>query len=216
MAGRGTFRTLRLLTPDMEDPGQAELFDTPTRLPHGLVYRPEFITRAEERELLTEIAPLSFREARFQEYFAKRRVVHFHASEGGEAYDQSDDDTFSTGPLPPFLVALLQKLSAWLALDAAKFVHALVSEYRPGTPIGWHRDKPLYGVVVGLSLAGQGRMRFRPLDPRAPRGSMLLLELEPRSIYVMQGPIRWEWQHSMLPTKALRYSITFRTRAGQE
>lgn len=215
LAGRGTFRTPRLLTPDMEDPGQAELFDAPT-LPHGLVYQPGFITRAEESELLTAIAPLPFREARFQEYFAKRRVVHFHASEGGEAYDRSDDDSSSTGPLPPFLVSLLQKLGAWLALDAAKFVHALVSEYRPGTPIGWHRDKPLYGVVVGVSLAGQGRMRFRPLDPRAPRGSTLLLELEPRSVYVMRGPIRWEWQHSMLPTRALRYSITFRTRAGQE
>jgi len=198
----------------MEDPGQTELFDTPAQLPHGLVYRPEFITRAEEKELLTAIAPLPFREARFQEYFAKRRVVHFHPSEGGEAYDQGDD-SFSSGPLPAFLVALLRKLSEWLAIDTAKFVHALVSEYRPGTPIGWHRDKPVYGVVVGLSLAGRGRMRFRPLDPRAPGGAIALLELEPRSVYVMQGPIRWEWQHSILPTRALRYSITFRTRAEE-
>jgi alkylated DNA repair dioxygenase AlkB len=197
----------------MENSRQAELFDTPAQLPHGLVYRPDFITRAEEDELLAAIAPLPFREARFQEYFAKRRVVHFHPSGGGEAYDQNDDDTFSSGPLPPFLVALLRKVSEWLAIDTDRFVHALVSEYRPGTPIGWHRDKPAYGIVVGLSLAGPGRMRFRPLDPRAPRAAMVLLELEPRSVYVMQGPIRWEWQHSMLPTKALRYSITFRTRA---
>ena len=117
--------------------------------------------------------------------------------------------------MPQPFVELQQRVAKWLAIDPAAFIHALVSEYRAGTPIGWHRDKPVYGIVVGLSLAGWGRMRFRPLDPRASRNAIALLELEPRSIYVMQGPIRWRWQHSMLPTKALRYSITFRTRADQ-
>jgi alkylated DNA repair dioxygenase AlkB len=180
------------------------------------VYQPEFITRGEEKTLLAAIEPLPFREARFQEYYAKRRVVHFHPAGGGEGYDQNDDDTFSSGPLPSFLVDLQQRVARWLAIDPTAFIHALVSEYRPGTPIGWHRDKPVYGVVVGLSLAGRGRMRFRPLDARAPRNAMVLLELEPRSVYVMQGPIRWQWQHSMLPTNALRYSITLRTRADRE
>jgi alkylated DNA repair dioxygenase AlkB len=141
-------------------------------------------------------------------------VVHFHPAGEDEGYDQNDDDAFSSGPLPSFLVDLQQKVAKWLAIDATAFIHALVSEYLPGTPIGWHRDKPVYGVVVGLSLAGRGRMRFRPLDARAPRNAMVLLELEPRSVYVMQGPIRWQWQHSMLPTNALRYSITFRTRVA--
>ena len=197
----------------MEELRQAELFETPMVLPHGLVYRPEFITRAEEKALLAAIELLPFREARFQEYFARRRVVHFHPAGSGLAYDQYDDDTFSSGPMPPFMVELQQKLTSWLAIDPAAFIHALVSEYRPGTPIGWHRDKPVYGIVVGLSLAGRGRMRFRPLDENAARNTMVVLDLEPRSLYVMQGPIRREWQHSMLPTKALRYSITFRTRA---
>ena len=201
----------------MDELRQAELFETPKQLPHGLVYQPEFITRGEEKTLLAAIEPLPFREARFQEYYAKRRVVHFHPAGGGEGYDQNDDDTFSSGPLPSFLVDLQQKVAEWLAIDATAFIHALVSEYRPGTPIGWHRDKPVYGVVVGLSLAGRGRMRFRPLDAHAPRNDRVLLELEPRSLYVMRGPIRWHWQHSMLPTNALRYSITFRTRvAGRE
>jgi alkylated DNA repair dioxygenase AlkB len=198
----------------MEELRQAELFDEAPPLPHGLVYRPEYITRAEESELLAEIAPLPFREARFQEYFARRRVVHFHPSGDDVAYDAHDDDTVSGGPLPPFLDALLKRLAGWLAIDPAHFVHALVSEYRPGTPIGWHRDKPAYGIVVGLSLAGRGRMRFRPLDAGEPHRGTVLLELEPRSVYVMRGPIRWQWQHSMLPTRELRYSITFRTRAG--
>jgi alkylated DNA repair dioxygenase AlkB len=198
----------------MDELRQAELFDAQNQLPHGLVYQPGFITREEENALLEAIAPLPFREARFQEYFAKRRVVHFHAAAGGEAYDAHDEDTFSSGPLPPFLVELQRRVAAWLSIDPATFVHALVSEYRAGTPIGWHRDKPVYGIVIGLSLAGWGRMRFRPFDSRTARETVLL-ELEPRSVYVMQGPIRWQWQHSMLPTKALRYSITFRTRAEQ-
>ena len=194
---------------------QAELFDPPKQLPHGLIYQPEFITREEEETLLDAIAPLPLREARFQEYFAKRRVVHFGSAGSAETYDDNDDDTFSRGPLPQPFVELQQSVAKWLAIDPAAFIHALVSEYRAGTPIGWHRDKPVYGIVVGLSLAGWGRMRFRPLDPRASRNAIALLELEPRSIYVMQGPIRWQWQHSMLPTKALRYSITFRTRADE-
>lgn len=195
----------------MEEGRQAELFDTPVQLPHGLVYQPEFITRAEERTLLESIAPLAFREARFQQYLAKRRVVHFHPVGSSDAH--YDDDSFTSGPLPPFLIGLEQKVADWLAIDSTAFVHALVTEYRPGTPIGWHRDKPVYGIVVGLSLAGRGRMRFRPLAAHSPSHSQVLLELEPRSAYVMQGDIRWQWQHSMLPVQALRYSITFRTRA---
>ena len=155
---------------------QAELFDTPKDLPHGLIYQPEFITRGEEETLLDAIAPLPLREARFQEYFARRRVVHFRSAASGEAYDESDDDTLSSGPLPQPFVELQQRVAKWLAIDPAAFIHALVSEYRAGTPIGWHRDKPVYGMVVGLSLAGRGRMRFRPLDPRAPRNAMVLLE----------------------------------------
>jgi alkylated DNA repair dioxygenase AlkB len=199
----------------MDELRQAELFDSSDQLPHGLVYHPAFITREEEKTLLGAIAPLPFREARFQEYFAKRRVVHFHPAGSGEAYDESDD-AFSSGPLPPFLVALQERIAQWLQIDPAGFVHALVSEYRPGTPIGWHRDKPVYGIVVGLSLAGRGRMRFRPFYARSSRDAMVLLELEPRSLYVMRGEIRWQWQHSMPPTKELRYSITFRTRASVE
>lgn len=196
---------------------QSELFELPPRLPHGLVYRPHFLTAAEEAALLTAIAPLPFREARFQQYVARRRVVHFHADgdvDAAEAYD--DGESFSSGPAPPFLVALQRRIAATFGFSRSAFVHTLVSEYRPGAPIGWHRDKPTYGVVFGLSLEGRGTMRFRPLDARAEPRQMFVLELEPRSLYVMQGPIRWLWQHSMLPARELRYSITLRTRASDE
>ena len=91
-------------------------------------------------------------------------------------------------------------------------MHALVSEYRPGTPIGWHRDKPVYGIVAGISLAGTGRMRFRPYDAQDAEHTHTL-DLAPGSLYVMRDAIRWRWQHSLLPVKTLRYSITLRTRA---
>jgi alkylated DNA repair dioxygenase AlkB len=198
----------------MDGSHQASLFDAGTALPHGLFYQPQFLSEDEEQALVAQIAGLPFREARFRQYTARRRVVHFHADDAGAAAaDEYDDDGTSSGPLPPFLLDLQSRLCDRLRLGSAPFVHALVSEYRPGTPIGWHRDKPAYGIVVGVSLAGPGRMRFRPYDAQAQRSRMVQLELEPRSVYVMQGDIRWRWQHSMLPTRALRYSITFRTRA---
>ena len=91
-------------------------------------------------------------------------------------------------------------------------VNALVAEYRPGTALGWHRDVPDFERVVGVSLGGACRMRFRRWPPRAPRrADVLSLELAPRSAYVLQGEARWGWQHSIAATPTLRYSITFRT-----
>jgi len=194
------------------DPVQTALFDFPRDLPRGLLYQPEFVTPEEEAALLCAIAPLPLREAKFREYFAKRRVAHFHADTDTPRYDDGGVDSFTSGPMPPLVAALRDKVAGWLGLAAADFVHALVSEYRPGTPIGWHRDKPVYGIVVGISLAGWGRMRFRPYEAQDARHTVAL-DLAPRSVYVMREAIRWDWQHSMLPTKELRYSITLRTRA---
>jgi alkylated DNA repair dioxygenase AlkB len=214
-AGAGSFRARAAVSP--VDGSQTELFELPPRLPHGLVYRPQFLTRAEEAALLEAIAPLPFRQARFQQYVARRRVVHFHADGDVDTADAYDDgESFSSGPVPPFLAALQQRIAEAFGISRLAFVHTLVSEYQPGAPIGWHRDKPAYGVVFGLSLKGRGTMRFRPLDQHAEPRQTLVLELEPRSLYVMQGPIRWLWQHSMLPARELRYSITFRTRANDE
>jgi alkylated DNA repair dioxygenase AlkB len=195
------------------DPVQPSLFAFPRDLPQGLVYRPEFVTREEEAALIETIESLPLREARFREYFAKRRVVHFHADAEAPRYDDDGGtDSLSSGPMPPLIAALRDNVARWVGVVAAEFVHALVSEYRPGTPIGWHRDKPVYGMVVGVSLAGWGRMRFRPYDAQDARHTVAL-DLAPRAVYLMRDAIRWQWQHSLLPTKELRYSITFRTRA---
>jgi alkylated DNA repair dioxygenase AlkB len=193
--------------------GQASLFDDAEELPQGLLYVPGFLTGAEEAALLASIAPLPLRAAKFREYFARRRVAHFHDEADAPRYDDARADAFTSGPLPPFLRALRDKVAAHLRLPPHAFVHALVSEYRPGTPIGWHRDKPGYGIVAGVSLAGTGTMRFRPYAEQDARHTVSV-ELAPRSLYVMRDAIRSHWQHSMPPIRELRYSVTLRTRAS--
>jgi alkylated DNA repair dioxygenase AlkB len=188
------------------DFAQPTLFES-HELPHGLVYRPDFVTRDEEAQLVGEIEALPFHEAKFREYTARRRVVSF-----GMAYDDEEGALVTRETLPPFLVALRDKVARWQAVAPEDFVHVLASEYRPGTPIGWHRDRHVYGFVVGVSLAGSGRMRFRPLGS-TNRRDIVIVDLAPRSAYVMRGPIRWQWQHSLLPVQALRYSVTMRTLA---
>ncbi|HEY8553693.1 MAG TPA: alpha-ketoglutarate-dependent dioxygenase AlkB [Burkholderiales bacterium] len=190
------------------EPAQGELFDATPPLPEGLVYQPDFITAAEEAELLAEIGRLPLREAQYKSFTAKRRVQSF-----GVAYDFRTNTLQPGPPLPSFLMTLREKVARWVDLPAERFAHGLVTEYRPGTQLGWHRDAPEFAVIVGISLLGPCRMRFRPYPPRRnKREETFALTLEPRSAYVMRGPARWSWQHSIPPTKTLRYSITFRTR----
>ena len=185
---------------------QAELFAGGSALPGGLVHRPEFVTPDEERELLRGIGTLDLREAAYKEYTAKRRVASF-----GAGYDFDANELTPAPVLAPFLLPLREKVAAWAALPAEAFGYALVSEYRPGTQLGWHRDVPQFEVVAGVSLAGTARMRFRPFPPR--KGDQILtLDLSPRSAYILREAARWGWQHSIAPTPMLRYSITFRTR----
>jgi alkylated DNA repair dioxygenase AlkB len=196
-------RTMRLarLGPD--------LFGAPA-LPEGLSYDADFLTPSEESTLLSAFAGLAFREATFRQYTARRRVARF-----GRSYDPECRQWLDIEPLPPWLARLRRKVAASREVEEAAFVHALVTEYRPGTPIGWHRDKPEYGMVVGLSLASACRMRFRPYGRHHDRDAVVTLELAPRSLYVMRDAIRWHWQHSIPPAKALRYSITFRTMGSE-
>jgi alkylated DNA repair dioxygenase AlkB len=186
---------------------EADLFGAPP-LPPGLEYHADFLSVADETTLLRAFGDLPFREATFQQYTARRRVVRF-----GLVYDADRREWLEGAPLPPWLADVRQRVALSRGLAAERFIHALVTEYRPGTPIGWHRDKPEYGVVVGVSLASACRMRFRPYASARDRSAAVALTLEPRSLYVMADEIRWAWQHSIPPAKALRYSMTFRTRA---
>jgi alkylated DNA repair dioxygenase AlkB len=190
---------------------QAQLFDTPEALPHGLVYQPDFITPDEEDALLEILADLPFQEALFQQYTARRRVVRYGEGEYPASYGSEAEERNPRRPFPDFLLPLRRRVAAWRGQPEASFVHALVTEYRPGTPIGWHSDAPHFEHVVGVSLAGSARMRFRPYAAKNIRAAAIAIELAPRSAYAMEGDIRWRWQHHIPPTRELRYSITFRT-----
>ena len=175
-------------------------------MPAGLRYELDFIDVQEEAALLAAIATLPLEEAKYKSFRARRRTVSF-----GFDYDF---DTYRLGPapeIPPFLFPLRAKAAALLGVAESAFAHALVTEYRPGTELGWHRDVGEFEAIVGISLAGACRMRFRRHPPEKG-AKVFLLELAPRSVYVMRDEIRWRWQHSVAPTRELRYSITFRTR----
>lgn len=189
---------------------QSELFEVRQQLPNGLLYRPGFITADEERALIEYIAVLPFREARFRQYTARRRVVRF--GEGDYLESEPDQETdFPRAEFPPFLKDVRARVADWLDRPESDFVHGLVTEYAPGTPIGWHRDAPHFEIVAGISLNGACRMRYRPF---ADRNAVFGLDLQPRSVYVMRDDIRWKWEHSIPPVKGKRYSITLRTLAA--
>lgn len=189
-------------------PAQALLFAKSYAPPiAGLKYQPDFLAAAEEAALIDLIGGFALKEAQYRQWQANRRTVSF-----GGKYDFSANELLPAEPIPPSLFALRARVAAWSGIDALKFTHALIAEYRPGTQLGWHRDVPNFEAVVGISLAGAARMRFRPYPPRAgARRAAFSLDLEPRSIYTLQAIARWQWQHAVSPTKALRYSITFRT-----
>ena len=188
---------------------QTELFEIQQRLPHGLLYEPDFIAPAEEAALLEEITTLPLREAQYKQFTAKRRIMSY-----GGSYDFSSNELIPAGPIPPFLHPLRERIAQWLEIPAAEFGHALIAEYRTGTQLGWHRDVPDFEVIAGVSLAASCRMRLRPYPPKKGRNKdALSINLEARSVYVMRGEARWSWQHSIPATKATRYSITFRTQS---
>jgi alkylated DNA repair dioxygenase AlkB len=188
--------------------GQGDLFGAAggAGLPAGLAYEPAFIDAAEERCLLEGIATLELREARYKEYTARRRVASF-----GAGYDFDANELTPAPVLAPFLLPLRERVANWAGIPAEAFGYALVSEYRPGTTLGWHRDVPQFETVAGVSLAAGATMRFRRYPPERG-GAVYTLELAPRSAYILSGEARWGWQHSIAATPALRYSITFRTR----
>lgn len=186
-------------------PRQNELFE-PAGYPSGLRYRADFLSAAEEAALLDAIRELPLEEADYKGWKAKRRVVSY-----GGRYDFDSNALRPADPIPEFLLPLRARVAAEAGLQEDALVQALVAEYRPGVQLGWHRDVPSFEDVVGVSLLGFARMRFRPYPPSGRRRTVFALELAPRSLYVLRDDARWRWQHAVSPTKALRYSITFRT-----
>ncbi len=184
----------------------APLFDDD--LPPGFQYRADFIAEAEETTLIDDVAQLEFSTFEMRGAIARRRVAFF-----GQAYDR-----MSAGALPEFLRPLRARIADWAGVDADDFAMALVNEYPPGAPIGWHRDAPQYAIVAGVSLLSACRMTFRPY--RSPRSRTTTptrrvathtISLERRSAYLMTRESRDAYEHHIPPVAHLRYSVTFRT-----
>ena len=182
-------------------------------VPTGFFYQPEFVSAAEERQLVVEIEGLEFKHVEMRGGVARRRIVHF-----GWTYGYYSRRTKPGHPLPAFLLPIRERAAAWAAIPAEAFAEALVTEYPAGATIGWHRDAPLFGdVVAGISLLGASRMRFRPyVSPKEQRGlpprrTSHEVELEARSAYLISGEARRDFEHSIPAVASLRYSITFRT-----
>jgi alkylated DNA repair dioxygenase AlkB len=192
-------------------PAQFSLFDDPPPLPKGMRYEAEFLSPDQEALLVAFAQSLPLEEMKYKGYTARRRVLGY-----GGKYDYEANRLDAAEPIPAELYPLRDRVAAWAGQPPEAFAHALVAEYREGTPLGWHRDVPDVEDIVGVSLLSDAVMRFRPYPPDAPKkAAVLKVEVAPRSIYLLHGPARWEWQHSVAPTRALRYSITFRTRRAR-
>ncbi|MGA8612440.1 MAG: alpha-ketoglutarate-dependent dioxygenase AlkB [Xanthobacteraceae bacterium] len=175
----------------------------PQSMPAGFRYAPDLIDAAEEARLVAAFADLAFREFAFHGFLGKRRVVSF-----GSRYDYNGGGLQEAAPVPAFLLPLRERAAAFAGLEHDHLRAALVTEYRPGTTIGWHRDRPQYGDVIGVSLLSPCTFRMRRRNGTSwDRASA---RLEPRSVYLMRGPSRGVWEHSIPPVDALRYSVTFR------
>jgi alkylated DNA repair dioxygenase AlkB len=190
------------------DPSQPSLFAPspalPSALPEGLAYRPGFISAEEERALAQGIAALELRPFEFQNYLGKRRVTSF-----GWRYVFDGSGLQAAESMPDFLLPLRARAAKMMGVEAETLAHVLLTEYAPGAGIGWHRDRPVFGDVVGISLLAPARLRFR--RKAGAKWERLTLEAQPRSAYLLRGPARHEWEHSIPEMEALRYSITFRT-----
>ena len=183
---------------------QLDIFGAPRpALPDGFRYRTGLITPDEESSLLERVRALPFREFQFQGYTGKRRVISY-----GWKYDFNERTLQKADDMPRFLMELREPAAAFAGMEPEALQHVLVTEYDVGAGIGWHRDKGVFGQVVGISLLAPCVFRLR--RSAGDGWERASITAEPRSAYLLDGPARTEWEHSIPPVETLRYSVTFR------
>lgn len=183
---------------------QFTLFGNRPEAPEGFDYRADFLSSVEEAALVDRIAALPFAPFAFQGFLGKRRTVSFgwhYAFDGGGLREAE--------PIPSFLEPVRARAAAFAGLAPEDLQHALIIEYAEGAGIGWHRDRPVFGDVIGISLLAPARLRFRRKQGAGWERRTLIAA--PRSAYLLRGPARAEWEHSIPGMDRLRYSITFRS-----
>jgi alkylated DNA repair dioxygenase AlkB len=203
---RGRCHTLEY---DTVSADQLDIFRSPRRLPEGFRYQPDLLSSLEEDLLLRQIEVLPFREFEFQGFLGKRRVVSY-----GWRYNFNDRELQKADDIPAFLLPIRETAARFAGIPPGDLQHILVTEYSPGAAIGWHRDKAMFGDVIGISLLSSCIFRLRrKIGTKWERASV---NAAPRSAYLLRGPSRTEWEHSIPPVDHLRYSLTFRNLLDSE
>ncbi|MGX5816597.1 alpha-ketoglutarate-dependent dioxygenase AlkB [Chitinophaga lutea] len=185
----------------------AALFDIPPSFPPGFSYYPDFLTEAEERLLLSLARGTPVQTFSFQGYEARRRTASY-------GYDYHFNGRYlSKGrPIPDAFHWLIEKVAAHLDIAAGAFKELLVTQYPEGAVINWHRDAPPFGLIAGVSLQTDCTFKLRPYGEKRPVRSFPVAR---RSLYIMEGEARSEWQHSTAPVDDERWAVTLRTLSGE-
>lgn len=195
--------------PSLQKRASTQTEDTPdlfgrAETPAGFRYASDVISPADEQNLVRQFNSLPFKPFEFHGYLGNRRIVSY-----GQRYDYAARALRDAEKMPAFLEPLKRIAAQFTEIPATAFEQALVTEYAPGAGIGWHRDKPMFEDVVGFSFLVPCVLRLRrKIEMGWERRSM---GIEPRSAYLLRGPVRDEWEHSIAPLDMLRYSLTFRT-----
>jgi len=184
-------------------PDQLALFESQRSEPEGLRFAADFISPAIEQKLILGVQGLPLQPFQFGQFEGKRRVASF-----GFRYDYALRQLQAADPLPSWLVEIVAEVETFGG-PGIRIQQVLCTEYAIGVGIGWHRDKPHFDKVFGLSLGSACRLRFR--RPAGKTWERFGLDAEARSLYMMSGASRQVWEHSIPPVEAPRYSITFRT-----
>jgi alkylated DNA repair dioxygenase AlkB len=187
---------------------QLALFPDPSAGPAGLRYEAQFVSETTERELISRISELPLKPFQFGAFEGKRRVASF-----GFRYDYTLQRIQEAEPIPGWLASIARSVETFADLPAGSVRQILCTEYDVGVGIGWHRDKPHFDKIVGLSLGAPCKFRFR--RPAGDKWQRFTLTAEPRSLYMMTGESRHIWEHSIPAVEQRRYSITFRTKRAE-
>nr|WP_157026731.1 alpha-ketoglutarate-dependent dioxygenase AlkB [Sphingomonas horti] len=170
----------------------------------GLATAGDFISPDEEGTLIAAIDAAPLAPFRFQGWTGKR-LTHSY----GWTYDFDRARFAESEPIPEWLRPLQARAAAFAGLEPAELAHVLLIRYDPGAGIGWHRDRPVFEHVVGVSLGAEAGMRFRRRrDGGFERRS---LPLPPRAAYHLSEEARHGWEHSIAPIQETRWSVTFRS-----
>jgi alkylated DNA repair dioxygenase AlkB len=183
---------------------QLALFDDQATGPDGLRYVSDFISPETEHELIAHIAELPLKPFQFGAFEGHRQVKSF-----GFRYDYTLQKLTESDPIPDWLQVLARDVEQFDQLPAGCIRQVLCTDYDVGVGIGWHRDKPHFDAVFGLSLASACKFRFRRRS--GDKWERFTLNAAPRSLYRMRGEARHDWEHSIPAVEQRRYSITFRT-----